>query len=199
MGNREMIGGNVKKNLLILIVLLPVFLSALTLEEAVNLALENNNELKMAKDDVKIANRSYKDIKGSLYPQISSQIGVFNQHTNLPDKAKVEVPSLVGMMDSTATANDYAISGFLDDYIQNSLPELEQDITQYGASVKLNQVIYLGGKLTAGIEAAKKYEKGGAKRFTWVEGRTLDDIERDKKQHPVQAIDEAEGCAICHL
>ena len=49
------------------------------------------------------------------------------------------------------------------------------------------------------FEAAKKYEKSGPKKFTWVEGKTLDQIEADKKQHEVQPIDEADGCAICHL
>ena len=47
---------------------------------------------------------------------------------------------------------------------------------------------------------AKAYERDERyRRYTWVEGRTLAHIESLKEQHPVQSIDEAEGCAMCHV
>jgi 3'-phosphoadenosine 5'-phosphosulfate sulfotransferase (PAPS reductase)/FAD synthetase len=48
-------------------------------------------------------------------------------------------------------------------------------------------------------EMAKKYEKlEGDKRFTWVQGKSLEQIaSMDRKPLPV--INETEGCAICHL
>ena len=50
------------------------------------------------------------------------------------------------------------------------------------------------------FEKAKKYEKTtGPKKFTWVEGRSLSDIENIKEQYKIQDIDDTEGCAICHL
>jgi len=49
------------------------------------------------------------------------------------------------------------------------------------------------------FKAAKAYEKSGPKKFTWVEGKSLDQIEADKQQYEVQSVDEVEGCAICHL
>lgn len=50
------------------------------------------------------------------------------------------------------------------------------------------------------FESAKSYERQeGAKRYTWVQGRSLSDIERIRSQHLVHTIDEAEGCAVCHL
>lgn len=49
-------------------------------------------------------------------------------------------------------------------------------------------------------EKAKAYERTeGNKRFTWVDGRTLSELEQDPKEYPVQTPDEADGCAICHL
>ncbi|GGY07778.1 phosphoadenosine phosphosulfate reductase [Litchfieldella qijiaojingensis] len=47
---------------------------------------------------------------------------------------------------------------------------------------------------------AKMYENpvNGA-QFTWVEGRTLEDLEKDPRQYEVKAPDEVDGCAICHL
>ncbi len=50
------------------------------------------------------------------------------------------------------------------------------------------------------FEEAKKYEKvNGEKRFTWTEGRTLDDIAALPDKYPLPVLDETEGCAICHL
>ena len=49
-------------------------------------------------------------------------------------------------------------------------------------------------------EKAKKYEKlSGARRYTWVQGRSLDDIEHLERKYPLADMDETEGCAICHL
>lgn len=49
------------------------------------------------------------------------------------------------------------------------------------------------------FERAKEYEKvAGDKQFTWCEGKTLDAIAAMPKV-PIQAIDDTEGCAICHL
>jgi len=50
------------------------------------------------------------------------------------------------------------------------------------------------------FEKAKKYEKNeNGKRYTWVDGRSLSDIENLKKRYDIQAPDESDGCAICHL
>lgn len=50
------------------------------------------------------------------------------------------------------------------------------------------------------FEKAKRYEtKLDGKQFTWVDGRTLDDIERIQERYPVPSMDDVEGCAICHL
>ena len=49
-------------------------------------------------------------------------------------------------------------------------------------------------------EAAKSYEKTtGEKQFSWVDGRTLADLEKDPNRYPLPVIDEDDGCAICHL
>ena len=46
------------------------------------------------------------------------------------------------------------------------------------------------------FEKAKEYERDG---FTWVEGRTLDDIAALPKRESIPAPELAEGCAVCHL
>ena len=50
------------------------------------------------------------------------------------------------------------------------------------------------------FEAAKRYERtSGTKNFTWVDGKSLVDLETDPKRYPLPQLDEADGCAICHL
>ncbi len=46
------------------------------------------------------------------------------------------------------------------------------------------------------FERAQAYEK---EDFTWVEGRTLDEIAARPRRDPIPAPDQADGCAICHL
>ncbi|MDB4414242.1 hypothetical protein N9167_02325, partial [Akkermansiaceae bacterium] len=49
------------------------------------------------------------------------------------------------------------------------------------------------------FEKAKEYErKIGDKQFTWVQGKTLDQVVAGK-QKEIQPVDETNGCAICHL
>lgn len=50
------------------------------------------------------------------------------------------------------------------------------------------------------FEAAKEYERSvNGKQFTWVDGRTLDEIAEQPRREPIPAPDLADGCAICHL
>lgn len=50
------------------------------------------------------------------------------------------------------------------------------------------------------FEQAKGYEQsGGSRHYTWVQGRPLARIEALREQHRIQTVDEAEGCATCHL
>ena len=50
------------------------------------------------------------------------------------------------------------------------------------------------------FEKAKRYEKyENGKRYTWIDGKPLSDVENITKRYGIQALDESEGCAICHL
>ena len=50
------------------------------------------------------------------------------------------------------------------------------------------------------FEKAKFYEKEeNGRRYTWVAGRSLDDIEKIEKHHEVPNGEDLDGCAICHL
>jgi len=50
------------------------------------------------------------------------------------------------------------------------------------------------------FEKAKEYEKtSGEKKYTWLAGRSLKDLEKIDRRYNIQDPNEAEGCAICHL
>ena len=50
------------------------------------------------------------------------------------------------------------------------------------------------------FKRAKGYEESrGSRRYTWVQGRDLSDIETLVEKYPLQSLDESEGCAVCHL
>lgn len=50
------------------------------------------------------------------------------------------------------------------------------------------------------FEKAKSYEKFvGNKKYTWVEGKSLNDIEKIEQRYDVKRPNDADGCAICHL
>jgi 3'-phosphoadenosine 5'-phosphosulfate sulfotransferase (PAPS reductase)/FAD synthetase len=49
-------------------------------------------------------------------------------------------------------------------------------------------------------EMAKSYERvEGDKLFSWVDGRTLDQIANDPRRFPLPQLDEDDGCAVCHI
>ena len=50
------------------------------------------------------------------------------------------------------------------------------------------------------FEKAKSYERlEGEKLFSWVAGKTLDQIADDPKRFPLPQLDEGDGCAVCHI
>lgn len=50
------------------------------------------------------------------------------------------------------------------------------------------------------FERAKQYEQPtNGKHFTWVDGRTLAELEKDTREYKIKVPDDVDGCAICHL
>ncbi|MFO7895484.1 MAG: TolC family protein [Candidatus Cloacimonadales bacterium] len=149
-----------KKNLIIaLIIMFGTFLSAernLSLEESIQLALQNNKELQKAREEMGKYRQEYNIVRANLMPQISLSGGYNFKRTILPDSAIPELPSLSTMLDSTATANDQVIAGYIDNGFASFIPEAESDEYTLAGSVKLEQAVFLGGKLINGIKIARK-------------------------------------------
>jgi len=164
-----------KKHVVILLLIFASSLvcqTTLTLNESIELAKENNKNLQKARDEVGKYRQEYNNVRGNLLPQISLSGGYQFSHTRLPDSAIPTLPSLVSMLDSSATSNDYLISGYIDDGFSSFLPTKTSDEYSLAGTVSLNQVIFMGGKLINGINIAGKLYHLQEKRY-WLEEQNL--------------------------
>lgn len=145
----------------ILSVGLSLSLFGITLEESISLAQQNNKDLLMAGMEVGKADNQYYDVRGSLLPQISLQGGYSLSKTYLPDKVKnVMIPSVTGMLDpDQATQHDWMIANVLDGVTSSMIPVSPQEEGSLAMQLKLEQVLYLGGKLVNGIKGVDAYRK----------------------------------------
>ncbi|MBI9031171.1 TolC family protein [bacterium] len=69
----------------ILLMILPLFLNSLTLEEAERITQEKNKEIKIAQENKAGSFSNYKSIKGNLYPQLSLSGSYGLAKTDVPD------------------------------------------------------------------------------------------------------------------
>ncbi|MCB5262202.1 MAG: TolC family protein [Candidatus Cloacimonetes bacterium] len=136
-------------------------LGAITLDESIELARKNNKNLLMTAEEVSKAEAQYKDVRGSLLPQFSLQGQYGLSKTYLPDSATGALPSVSNMLDDEPSANDadYLIGGTLDGIMGSMMPSSPQDEGSVALQVKMDQVVFLGGKLINGIKGAARYRK----------------------------------------
>lgn len=134
-------------------------LGAITLEESIEMARKNNKSLLMAKEEVSKADAQYKDVRGSLLPQFSLQGQYGLSKTYLPDSATMSLPSVSNMLNDepSATDADYIIAGTLDGIMASMIPASPKDEGSVAMQLKMDQVLFLGGKLINGIKAVARY------------------------------------------
>lgn len=128
------------------------------LEESIQMARRNNKELLMAHEDVVKADATYYDVRGSLLPQVSLQGSYALSTTYLPDSALPKLPKVSAMLDSTtATDNENLIAGMLDGIMSGMIPSSPKKEGALAMQLKMDQVLFLGGKLINGIRAVDRY------------------------------------------
>jgi len=155
----------VKKITLIILsfILFQCLTAQITLKQAIELAIENNKDLQVAKEDVLIAEYNLKDTRGGLFPQISLVGGFTHTKTWLPQsiidtKQEMLDNSIMSLVtgDSTATKEDKILAGALDQMVMSSFPkDGATDNTAFGR-IQLEQLLYSGGKLTNGLRVLGK-------------------------------------------
>lgn len=133
-------------------------LSAITLDESIQLAKQNNKELLVATEEISKADEQYRDVRGSLLPQLNLQGSYSLSKTYLPDSATGEIPSVSSMLDDNeATDTDKLIAGALDGIVGGMMPSSPQKEGSLAMQLKMDQVLFLGGKLINGIKAVDRY------------------------------------------
>ncbi|MBS3742343.1 MAG: TolC family protein [Candidatus Cloacimonetes bacterium] len=138
----------------------------LSLQEAIELTKIHNKKLQKAEQEVKEYKQDYLNVRGKLFPQLTLSAGYQYKKTELPESSQMGSSNLSAMIDSLATpgtanekilyGNDRTMAGYVDGALNDMLPSSVQKETSAYGSVKLDQVIFMGGKLINGITVASK-------------------------------------------
>lgn len=131
-------------------------LAALTLEECLNLAKNNNKELLSAKEDYFQAEQTYNDVKGGLLPQFSLAGNYSMTSTTMPDRLTTSSPTLASQLENT-TENEDTIAGYVDGLAAGISPAAHTGVSAANGQIKMEQVLFSGGRLINGIRVARKY------------------------------------------
>ncbi len=120
---------------------------AITLEQSIELARQNNNSLLIAKEEVLKAEQDYYDVRGNLFPHLSLSGGYQLNRTYLPDSSLPAPIDFTAGLDSLAGYNDYYLAGSLSEVVNSMIPASPMDEGSLAFSAQLDQVLYSGGKL----------------------------------------------------
>lgn len=150
------------------LVILTSVLSAIemSLEKCLELAKTNNKTLGQAEQEVKEYKQDYRNVRGKLLPQVSLSAGYQYKRTEIPESSQTGDSYLSTLLDSLTTAsttdddilygNDQIIAAYVDGALDGLMPaSVEKETSAFG-KIKLDQIIFMGGKLINGIKVASK-------------------------------------------
>ncbi|MBF0365628.1 MAG: TolC family protein [Oligoflexia bacterium] len=140
-----------------------LFAQELSLEEAIQISMNENKEIQSSKYAKESSVYELKSSYGKLFPQLSLE----GKYTQIDDPINLDIGSIRTAMiaaDSkvfqTATSASTATTGAFRQALENAVPPFQmrvQDDHYYNLSATLLQPLFTGGKLSANI-AAKKQE-----------------------------------------
>lgn len=142
----------------------------ISLEEALNISMKQNNEIKAAREQEEAARQSLASVKGLYYPQIDAE----GRYTRLNDSINLDVndirTALIAANSATALAvsGNPAVAGAVHNALEAQLPQFNmrmQDKDFFNFTVSAVQTIYAGGRINA-ANAAKKAALYNAERNT---------------------------------
>lgn len=156
-----------KKTILLSVMVLIAFslFAQMTLQDAVQKAIENNKELQMAKEDVRIAEYNYNDVRGQLFPQINLNASYKLTKNRLPESAIPPKYSFFDNLENPATDNDEFLAKSLDGIMSSMIPDKNQEDASLVGQIQMQQLLFSGGKLINGIRVLDRVKTLQAKRF----------------------------------
>jgi len=149
--------------------MLSVMLLSIDLQTSIETAKQNNKELRMAEEDIYKADNTYKEVRGYLLPQVNLLGGYSLSRIKLPDSALPGAMDFSQGLDSLATANDEYLAGALSGMVNSMIPSSVQKEGSLAMQLKLEQILFSGGKLINGIRAVNRYRSIQKQRYDLVE------------------------------
>lgn len=132
-------------------------LSAMSLKESIELAKKNNKQLQAEAEEVERAEYLYREVRGSLLPQIKFNGSVQASKTYMPDATQTGFS-----FNNVTNDDDEALANTLDALL---LPGKTKEETSVAAQLKMEQLLFSGGKLINGIRVANKYRSLQKKNY----------------------------------
>lgn len=152
-----------------ILIMLLANLSALTLEQSLELAKQNNKELLSAKSDIVIADQTYYEVRGMLLPQINILGGYQLTNTHLPNSSIPPKMDFSESLDEYATSNDSTLADILTFFANGMIPSETIKEGSLAGQIMLEQILFSGGKLINGVKAVKRYRSIQKLRYSLLE------------------------------
>jgi outer membrane protein TolC len=150
-----------------------ISLMSITLDQSIEMAKKNNKELLAAKEDIVIADQTYYEVRGMLLPQISLQ-GAYQLNTTwLPDSALPPTADFTESLEESASPNDSVLAGILTGFYNGMIPNRKQKEGSLAGQLKLEQIVFSGGKLINGINAVGRYRSIQKLRYQLLENNLV--------------------------
>ncbi|MBP7310095.1 MAG: TolC family protein [Candidatus Cloacimonetes bacterium] len=135
-----------------------ISISGITLPESLEMAKQNNKTLLMAREEEYKADATYKQVWGMLYPQLSLQGAYTLSSTGIPESSKAPKMDIASMLDeTTASDNDNTLADVMSGIVNGMIPSSPIEEGSLAAQLKLDQILFSGGKIFNGISAADRY------------------------------------------
>jgi len=150
------------KKTLIVLALLTFILSsvyAIDLENSITKAKQNNKELLMAQEEIRKSDESYKQVRGSAYPQLNLKGAYGLSKTYYPDSAIPSKMDISAGLDDSPTNNEEYLAGVINNVVNSMIPTSPAEAGSFSMQLQMNQIVYSGGKLGSGIKAGNYYRQ----------------------------------------
>ena len=144
---------------LLLLTLMLSSMYAIDLENSITKAKQNNKELLMAQEEIRKADESYKQVRGTAYPQVNLKGAYGLTKTYYPDSAIPPKMDITAGLDDSPTDNEEYLAGVINNVVNSMIPTSPAEAGSFALQLQMNQIIYSGGKLGSGIKAGNYYRQ----------------------------------------
>lgn len=144
---------------LLLLTLMLSSMYAIDLENSITKAKQNNKELLMAQEEIRKADESYKQVRGTAYPQVNLKGAYGLTKTYYPDSAIPSKMDISAGLDDSPTNNEEYLAGVINSVVNSMIPTSPAEAGSFALQLQMNQIIYSGGKLGSGIKAGNYYRQ----------------------------------------